>query len=125
VGKPAVTPEIIFSDSDNVIPDVVWVSNQRLERLLDETSHLTGAPELVVEILSPGKKNEKSDQEAKLKLYSVQGVQEYWIVDWQAHKVEIYRREQAVLKLAATLFGQDDLTSSLLPGFSCIVAKLF
>lgn len=125
MGKPAVTPEIIFSDSDNVIPDVVWVSNQRLERLLDETSHLTGAPELVVEILSPGKKNEKSDQEAKLKLYSVQGVQEYWIVDWQAHKVEIYRREQAVLKLAATLFGQDDLTSSLLPGFSCIVAKLF
>jgi len=125
LGKPAVTPGIIFSDSDNVIPDVVWVSNERLKRLLNETGHLTGAPELVVEILSPGEKNEKCDREAKLKLYSVQGVQEYWIVDLKEQKVEVYRREKAALKLTATLFGQDDLTSPLLPGFDCVVAKLF
>jgi len=41
-----------FSESDNVIPDVVWASNERLERLLDEAGHLTAAPELVVEVLS-------------------------------------------------------------------------
>jgi len=125
LGKPAVTPGIIFSESDNVIPDVVWASNERLERLLDEAGHLTAAPELVVEVLSPGKKNERRDREAKLKLYSVQGVHEYWIVSWQEQKVEVYRREQGILKLAVTLYRQDELTSPLLPGFSCVVGKLF
>ncbi len=64
-----------------MIPDVVWASNDCLERLLDEAGHLTAAPELVVEVLSPGKKNEKRERVAKLKLYSVQGVHEYWIVN--------------------------------------------
>ncbi|WP_298905034.1 hypothetical protein [uncultured Nostoc sp.] len=40
-------------------------------------------------------------------------------------KVEVYRREQAALKLAVTLFSQDELTSPLLPGFNCLVSKLF
>ncbi|WP_243147063.1 Uma2 family endonuclease [Scytonema sp. UIC 10036] len=71
LGQPAVTPGIVFSESDNVIPDIVWASKERLERLLDEAGHLTAAPELVVEVLSPGKANERRDREAKLKLYSV------------------------------------------------------
>lgn len=86
------------------IPDVVWASNERLEPLLDEAGHLTGAPELVVEVLSPGKKNERRDREAKLKLYSVQGVYEYWIVNLKERMVKVYHREQAVLKLVATLY---------------------
>ncbi|BBD67467.1 hypothetical protein NIES4072_52380 [Nostoc commune NIES-4072] len=125
LGKAAIAPGIIFSDSDNVIPDVVWASHERLKNLLDEAGHLTGAPELVVEVLSPGEKNQKRDKETKLKLYSVQGVQEYWICDSIQKKVEVYRREQAALKLAATLFSQDELTSPLLPGFNCLVSKLF
>ncbi|MBW4642328.1 MAG: Uma2 family endonuclease [Goleter apudmare HA4340-LM2] len=125
LGKAAIAPGIIFSDADNVIPDVVWVSNERLELLLDEARHLTGAPELIVEILSPGEKNEKRDRQTKLKLYSVQRVQEYWICDYTQKQVEVYRREQALLKLAATLFSEDELTSPLLPSFKCVVSKLF
>ncbi|AFZ58866.1 Uma2 family endonuclease [Anabaena cylindrica FACHB-243] len=125
LGKVAVAPGIIFSDSDNVIPDVVWASHESLERLLDEAGHLTGAPELVVEVLSPGEKNEKRDKEAKLKLYSVQGVREYWICDPIAKKVEVYHRQQAVLRLAATFFSADELISPLFPGFKCLVSQLF
>ncbi|KYC39801.1 hypothetical protein WA1_30080 [Scytonema hofmannii PCC 7110] len=125
LGQPAVTPGIVFSESNNVIPDVVWASKERLERLLDEAGHLTAAPELVVEVLSPGKANEKRDREAKLKLYSVQGVHEYWIVNLKEQTVEIYRRQNAVLKLIATLYRQDELTSPILPGFSCLVSKFF
>jgi Uma2 family endonuclease len=54
LGRAAVNPGIIFSESDNVIPDVVWASHERLAQLLDEAGHLTAAPELVVEVLSPG-----------------------------------------------------------------------
>jgi Uma2 family endonuclease len=76
LGQTAMNPGIVFSESDNVIPDVVWASNEWLERLLDESGHLTAAPELVVEVLFPGRTNERRDREAKLKLYSVQGVDE-------------------------------------------------
>ena len=123
LGQANITPGVIFSDSDNVIPDVVWISNDRLERLLDEAGHLTAAPELVVEVLSPGKTNERRDREAKLKLYSAQGVFEYWIVNLKEQSVEVYRRENAALKLVATFYSQDELTSPMLPNFSCFVSE--
>jgi Uma2 family endonuclease len=125
LGEPSIMPSLIFSDSDNVAPDVVWVSYERLVQIQDEAGHFRGAPELVVEVLSPGKANEDRDRLAKLKLYSIQGVQEYWIVDRISQRVEIYRREQAQLTLVTTLLVDDVITSPLLPGFTCEVAQLF
>ena len=58
-------------------------------------------------------------------LYSVRGVLEYWIVNFREQSVELYRRENAALKLVVTLYSQDQLTSPILPGFSCLVSKLF
>jgi Uma2 family endonuclease len=108
-----------------VIPDVVWVSKERLAVLLDEAEHLTGAPELIVEVLSLGEENERRDREVKLKLYATQGVREYWIVDCRLQQVQVYRRQQATLQLAATLFAEDEISSSLLPGFTCPIARFF
>jgi Uma2 family endonuclease len=125
LGEPSIMPGLIFSDSDNVAPDVVWISHERLAQVQDQAGHFRGAPELVVEVLSPGKANEDRDRLAKLKLYSVQGVQEYWIVDRIAQRVEVYRREQAQLVIVATLLASDVLVSPLLPGFTCEIARLF
>ncbi|MEH1821649.1 MAG: Uma2 family endonuclease [Nostoc sp.] len=125
LGEVVTAPGIIFGDNDNVIPDVVWASYEILPLLLDEAGHLTGAPELVVEVLSAGSENEKRDRELKLKLYSSRGVREYWIVDWRKQQVEVYRREQASLKLVATLFSGDELSSPILPNFTCAIALLF
>ena len=97
---------------------------ERLALVLDDAGHLTAAPELVVEVLSPGEENERRDRQVKLKLYATQGVREYWIVDRLLQQIQIYRREQATLVLAATLFSSDNLTP-LLPGFNCSVASLF
>ncbi len=124
-GKAILTPGIIFSEADNVQPDLVWISHERLAILVDEAGHLTGAPELIIEVLSLGTTNERRDREVKLKLYSSQGVQEYWIVNWRLKIIEIYRRENALLKLVATLLEQDILTSPLLPSFSCNIFQLF
>jgi Uma2 family endonuclease len=118
-------PGLVFADDDDVAPDVVWVSREHLQGMLDKAGHLTKAPELVVEVLSPGKANERRDRQAKLGLYSRRGVLEYWIVDWMQRLVEVYRRERGALKLTATLYADDVLESPRLPGFSCQVAKLF
>lgn len=125
LGEATIAPGIIFSEADNVIPDVVWASYERLAILLDEAEHLTGAPELVVEVLSPGEENQRRDREVKLKLYASQGVQEYWIADCRLQQVQVYRRQAATLKLVATLLASDEINSPLLPGFSCPVAAFF
>jgi Uma2 family endonuclease len=124
-GEAFATPGVIFTDADNVIPDVVWVSRERLALIVDEAGHLTGAPELVIEVLAPGETNERRDREAKLKLYSSQGVQEYWIADRQRQQIEVYRRENAMLKRVAIYFAQDILTTPLLLGFECLVGNFF
>lgn len=125
LGQTNINPGIIFTESDSVIPDVVWITNERLAILLNEDGHLTGAPELVAEVLSLGAEHERRDREAKLKLYSLRGVQEYWIVNWRLKQVEIYRRENATLVLVATLTGDDELNSPLLPDFTCSAARFF
>jgi Uma2 family endonuclease len=125
LGEPSIMPGLIFSESDAVSPDVVWVSDERLAQIQDEAGHFQGAPELVVEVLSPGKANEERDRLAKLKLYSVYGVQEYWIVDRLTQRIEIYRRDNAQLKLTTTLLSGDVLTSPLLPNFRCELSRLF
>lgn len=125
LGKPFQTPGVILSPTDAVIPDVVWISQERLANGVDQAGHLTVAPELVVEILSPGELNEQRDRSVKLKLYSLHGVQEYWIVNWQLKSLEIYRRLEAQLHLVATLLENDTLISPLLPGFSTSVAQIF
>lgn len=124
-GLAIAAPGLIFAPDDDVAPDVVWVSRARLAALRDAAGHLRGAPELVVEVLSPGRVNEQRDREVKLSLYSRQGVQEYWIVDWRTRTVELYRRDGAELRLVATLRGEASITSPLFPGFSCPTTNLW
>ena len=125
LGQVSGAPGLIFAEDDDVAPDLVWTSHSRLRTILQADGKLHAAPELVIEILSPGKTNETRDREAKLKLYSRRGVSEYWIVDWIGRRIEVYRRENAQLNLVATLLESDTLTSPLLPGFVCPLMELF
>ncbi|HEX4951005.1 MAG TPA: Uma2 family endonuclease [Blastocatellia bacterium] len=125
LGEAVIGPGIIFADDDDVIPDVAWVSREQRDQLLDAEGHFRGAPELVIEVLSFTGSNARRDREAKLKLYSRRGVEEYWIVDWILRQVEIFRQGDLALELVATLSSSDTLQSPLLPGFSCQVKDIF
>jgi Uma2 family endonuclease len=125
LGVTIINPGIIFSDTDNVIPDLVWMSKERLAISVDDSGHLTNAPELIVEVLSESKKDIERDKDTKLKLYSTRGVQEYWIADWRLQEIEIYRRNEGKLILIETLLINDQITSPLLPEFSCILGNIF
>jgi len=121
-------PGLIFAEDDNAAPDVIWVSKARRRRWLGADDKLHGPPELVVEVLSPGAENDYRDREAKLKLYSRRGVDEYWILDGPARSVEVYRRlsgAEDALRLAAVLGADETLGSPLLPEFSVRVGELF
>lgn len=125
LGSAFEVPGVVFTPTDAVIPDVIWISQERLTDNVDDAGHITIAPELMVEILSPGEKNETRDKRVKLKLYSLYGVQEYWIANWQLKTLEVYRRDNAQLQLVHTLMIGDTLTSPLLPGFSVDLSQIF
>jgi Uma2 family endonuclease len=123
---------VVFAFDTGVIPDLLWVSEDRLATItIDPATGQPGgrfyqAPDLLVEIVSPGAENERRDREVKPKLYARRGAREYWIVDYRRRTVEVYRRTAAApLELAATLGEGDVLTSPLLPDFRLPVARVF
>ena len=61
LGQAFETPGVVFTPNDAVIPDLVWISRDRLAHGIDDAGHLIVAPELIVEILSPGEQNEQRD----------------------------------------------------------------
>jgi Uma2 family endonuclease len=129
-GYSVVAPGLIFDPSNDdpsndVAPDVVGVSKSRLAEGLNADGHLIVAPDLVVEVISPGSRNEQRDREFKLKLYSRQGVREYWIVDCLLRHVQVYRRCEHALQLMATLMDADSLASPMLTNYSLPVAALW
>jgi Uma2 family endonuclease len=125
LGMANFAPGIIFAEDDDVAPDVVWISNERMKTALEDDGKLHAAPELAIEVVSKGWQNERRDREVKLKLYSRRGVSEYWILDWMNKQIEVFRRQNAELKLIATLFAEDVLETPLLPEFKCQVREIF
>ena len=115
--------DVVFSHFDVVEPDLLYISKARRSVLTE--MHVRGAPDLVMEILSPGTR--KTDEITKRGLYEGAGVQEYWIVDPALETIKIYRRSDDAFALAAELFAeqQDVLTSPLLPGFAVSLREIF
>ncbi|WP_419161630.1 Uma2 family endonuclease [Candidatus Palauibacter sp.] len=108
---------------EGVQPDILFVSNER-RGIIQHTS-LIGAPDLVIEILSPSTAGR--DRSIKLRLYKRQGVREYWIVDPDENAVDVWRfgeapdREHFTTTLPARLgteqVGVIDLEAIFAPDF--------
>ena len=113
--------DIILSEQDVVQPDVFFIATQRLKIIGEEGIH--GGPDLCVEELSP--RTARRDREAKRKLYSLHGVREYWIVDPDATRIEVYRLQADPAKPYALYGAGDTLTSSLWPDFTLPIDSVF
>ena len=124
IGEVIMAPGLIFSEVSSVIPDLVFFTRERGREIISN-DYLRAAPELVIEVLSPGRENISRDRIAKRQLYAKYGVKEYWIADSENRSVEIYRLTDKGLELAAMLRLGDEITSPLLPGFSCSLSKIF
>ena len=128
LGKVLFAPlDVILSDYDVVEPDLLFVSTERLARI--GRPYIHAAPDLVVEVLSPGTR--KIDATKKLRLYEKFGVAEYWMIDPEAEWVEVYRAgsdSEHGLHPAARLLrerGDGPLTSPLFPGLDLQLDRLF
>ncbi len=121
--------EVLFAPADVIIqreplrtrqPDLLFVSNERASILGDQVD---GAPDLVVEILSPS--NTRSDLEAKLSDYATLGVSECWLVSPEARSVEILGlTEGSWVRLGISGLGEQ-VRSQVLPELDLAVVQLF
>ena len=76
--------DVYLTENDRVIPDAMIVCNKNNIKL----DGIHGAPDLVVEVLSPG--TAKNDKGYKKDLYETAGVKEYWIIDPMLRSIEVY-----------------------------------
>lgn len=125
VGEVFPTPGVIFDRHNAVIPDIVFLTNEQMARV-GADSHIHEAPALAVEVVSPGRENARRDRVKKLRLYGKFGVGEYWVADPEARTVEVHRRAGGgERERGATLAGDDEISTPLLPGFACPAARVF
>ncbi len=124
VGEVFQAPGVLFDDFSGVVPDLVFISHGRLGEVA-AGDRIEGAPELLIEILSPGAENIRRDHVVKRQAYGKHGVLEYWIVDPNAQTVEVYGLERGVLELQGRFGVEDKVTSSVLKGLELIVGDLF
>jgi Uma2 family endonuclease len=124
IGRVVATPGIVFDQYSGVIPDLVFFTNVRASEIISE-GRLIAAPDIAIEILSPGRENISRDRITKRQLYAKHRVKEYWIVDGENRTIEIYRQTSTGLGLTATLNAGDRITSPLLPNFDCPVDSIF
>ena len=125
VGRVFAAPfDVVFSDFDVVEPDLLFISRARQDDVL-MPEHVRGAPDLVVEIGSPGTR--KRDETIKRRLYERFAVSEYWIIDTELDIIKVYRRvdERHVLVAELSLEAGDLLTTPLLPGLEMALLRIF
>ncbi len=83
-------PADVYLDEYNVVqPDLFWIGDDNDHCHLVDGKYWRGAPDLVIEVLSPG--TTRQDRDVKYRLYEAGGVREYWIVDAAESYVEVYR----------------------------------
>jgi len=122
LGGVFVAPIDVALASNTVFqPDVVVLLKTGRDKLRD--NHIVGAPDLVVEVVSPG--SALYDRHDKNVAYAQAGVPEYWIVDTAAHTVELLALEGEKYRLAGVFQGKAVLPSKVLPGFNVAVEKFF
>ncbi|THF78812.1 Uma2 family endonuclease [Cohnella fermenti] len=113
--------DVILSPRNVIQPDVVLVHRSRTDILT--MRGIEGAPDLVVEVLSPGSRNR--DKVSKLAIYGKHGVQEYWILDPVARTLERYGQDGGRLTLTELFEGEDRVVSDKLPCISFALSELF
>ena len=112
--------DVVLSPETVVQPDILFVSNER--RGIITEPNVSGAPDLVVEILSPG--TAERDRELKLNLYARYGVREYWIVDPEDETVEVMELGPEG-PLDVRRYDAGSVESRLLPGLSVTLDDIF
>jgi Uma2 family endonuclease len=112
--------DVYLEEKETYQPDIIYIAKERLF-IIEE--RVKGAPDLVMEILSPS--TAYYDLRKKARVYARQGVKEYWIVDPEERSIEIYTNQGGTFELKQKAEGEGKASSSLLAGFEVELKDIF
>jgi len=121
LGKLYAAPMDVVLNNENIVqPDIIFVSIAKSGIV---NKRIYGAPDFVVEILSPG--NTKAEMEAKMNLYGQYDVIEYWIVKPTEQSVDVYYNQAHQMHLHQQAGVEDTIKSKAIEGFELEVKRIF
>ncbi len=124
IGEIRIPPYDVHIDEFNTYqPDLLFVSNTRRNIFNPDGRGITGAPDVVVEILSDSTR--RRDLNEKLPVYAANGVREVWIVDLDAITVTIHSGDGSAFAPVRTFAASDTLTSNAMPGVAVDLGPIF
>ena len=113
--------DVLLTDTDVLQSDLLFVSKDRVHIITP--ANIQGAPDLIVEILSPS--SVRRDWHDKRDLYASHDVKEYWIVDPVHRIVSVMLLKDGALDIDETYTEGDTITSSTLDGFTISLNDIF
>jgi Uma2 family endonuclease len=122
IGKVYHAPFDVYLDEHNIFqPDILFVSKERSGILTRQGAE--GAPDLIIEILSPS--SARLDLDRKRKVYARHGVIELWIIVPETRQVQVYRLQEQPNRPSAIYERTDAFESPLLPALRLEAAEIF
>lgn len=122
LGEIFYAPTDVYLDDETVLqPDILFISEARKDIVTKK--NIQGAPDLVVEIISPG--TAYIDRSKKKKLYARFGVGEYWLVDPEKKSIEVYGLKEGKYVLSEGHEARGVATSPVLPGLAVALDRVF
>jgi Uma2 family endonuclease len=122
LGRVFMAPfDVVLSPHDVFQPDVLVVLNEHLERVI--TQCVMGAPDLVVEVISP--RSKLYDRVNKHMAYEQAGIPEYWLVHPHKQSIELFALEQGKYRSLGIFSGEQTLPSRIVPQMTTPVASFF
>lgn len=122
LGRVFIAPLDVYLDNINIFePDVFFLLNEHKARLTPKG--LEGAPDLVIEVLSPG--TAKYDKGPKRLAYAQFGVQEFWLVDPAKRTVDVYDFRTSSDAEPLRYIEDQTLTPLILPGLIINLGSVF
>lgn len=113
--------DVSLGETEVYQPDIIFISKERTNIIGEK--QIQGAPDLVIEILSPS--TAYYDMKRKKKVYEACGVKEYWLADPEEKTIEIYESQEGKFQLFCQGKSGEKVNSKLLEGFSLEVDSIF
>ena len=113
--------DVILAEDIVVQPDILFIGKTRTE--IAQKRGVFGAPDLVIEILSES--HPERDTVRKLAIYGRHGVPEYWIVDPERDRIEVFVLEGGALVRRAIHESGELRSLVALPGFAAPLDEIF
>jgi Uma2 family endonuclease len=122
LGYVVQAPVGVVLDAETAVqPDLVYISRERAG-LISERG-IEGAPDLVVEVLSPS--TEARDRGIKLRRYAAAGVPHYWLLDPGSRALEAYHVGEAGYELTGVYGAGSTFRPDLFPGLEIAIGDLW